>query len=404
MLTEFTQSIVSDLATFYRKHLLEDVMPFWEVRTKDLECGGYLTCFDRFGNLTDANKYIWFQGRQLWMFSALYNQVESRSAWLDLASWGREFIVSKAYAGGGRWNYQLDRNGCIQQGTISIYTDMFVLQGLCEYATASGHISDYALINDTYRAIESNTQDLDFKDIFHGVWSPQFKRHAVYMIAINTAQIAEQVLGAERTRTLIDHCLDQILNVFVKDDRRALFESVDRNGNIVNNDEGRVLNPGHALESMWFCLEEGIRRKDQVVIDRAVQVIDWMYERGKDTECGGIFAYLDADGDVPKQMDWHKETGMEWHDKPWWVFTESMYALALAAVETGRDDMFGRFVELHEWSQKYCYDREYGEWYAEYYRDGRPKLTDKGTPWKSAYHLPRSLMKVMQLFDRYVDS
>ena len=36
---------------------------------------------------------------------------------------------------------------------------------------------------------------------------------------------------------------------------------------------------------------------------------------------------------------------------------------------------------------------------AELYRDGTPKLTDKGTPWKAAYHLPRALMHIMQLFD-----
>ena len=66
---------LGDLAGFYRQHLLAEVMPFWEGRTKDSECGGYFTCFDRQGNLTDADKYIWFQGRQLWMFSALYNRV-----------------------------------------------------------------------------------------------------------------------------------------------------------------------------------------------------------------------------------------------------------------------------------------------------------------------------------------
>jgi N-acylglucosamine 2-epimerase len=60
----------ASLAKFYRKHLLQDVMAFWEPRTRDSESGGYLTCFDRKGNLTDTDKYVWFQGRQLYMFSA----------------------------------------------------------------------------------------------------------------------------------------------------------------------------------------------------------------------------------------------------------------------------------------------------------------------------------------------
>jgi N-acylglucosamine 2-epimerase len=90
---------IEKLAQFYRKHLLEDVMSFWEVRTADTEYGGYLTCFDRKGNVTDTTKYIWFQGRQLWMFSVLYNRVGKDQKWLNLAETGHDFIVRHAYAG-----------------------------------------------------------------------------------------------------------------------------------------------------------------------------------------------------------------------------------------------------------------------------------------------------------------
>ena len=98
---------IGALAKFYRERLLEDVMPFWEPRTRDEECGGYFTCFDRAGALTDRTKYIWFQGRQLYMFSALYNRVERRPEWLDLARHGRDFIVKHAYAGNGRWVWRI---------------------------------------------------------------------------------------------------------------------------------------------------------------------------------------------------------------------------------------------------------------------------------------------------------
>ena len=392
-------STLAELARFYRKHLLEDVMPFWEVRTRDAECGGYLTCFDRQGNVTGTDKYVWFQARQLWMFSALYNQVEKRDGWLDLARAGRDFIVEHAYAGDGRWHYQLDRRGHVKQGTISIFTDLFVLGGLCEYALAAGSDKDVRLIGDTYDVVDRNVHDSNFKDVFHGAWSPRFKRHGIHMIALGTAAIAAGVLGDDRTRPLVDHCLRQILYVFAKDDRRALFESVAHDGSLVDDDEGRVLNPGHALESMWFCIEEGRRRNDRAIVDRAVKIIDWTYRLGHDRRFGGIVAFLDAGGREPKQMDWHKETNMLWHDKPWWVHSEALYALALAAVETNSREYFERFLDLHRWCREHFFDTEFGEWYPELFRDGRPKLTDKGTLWKAAYHLPRALMKLMQLFE-----
>ena len=386
-------------AAYYRSHLLDDIMPFWEGRTKDEEHGGYLTCFDRAGSVTDTTKYVWFQGRQLYMFPALYNQVEKRNAWLGLATWGRDFIVAHAYAGEGRWHYQLDRTGAVQKGTISIFTDMFVLQGLCEYAVASGSDADRRLIEETYDAIERNVNDPEFKDIFHGTWSPRFKRHGIHMISINTAQVASQVLGADRTRPLIDTCLHEVLHEFAKDDHEALFESIGRDGSVVDDDEGRVLDPGHALESAWFCLEEGRARGDPAIIDRAVLIADWTYRRGYDPEHGGIFSFLDSSGNEPRQKDWHKETNMMWHDKCWWAHSETLYTLALCAVQTGDTTWWNRFADLHAWCRDHFHDTEYGEWYPELYRDGTPKLTGKGTLWKAAYHLPRAIMKIAKVMD-----
>jgi len=384
---------------YYRAHLLDDVMAFWEPRTKDEECGGYFTCFDRKGNRTGNTKYVWFQGRQLYMFPALYNQVEPRAEWLSLGKWGRDFLVKHAYAGHGRWHYQLDRQGNPEKGTVSIYTDMFVLQGLCEYAVAAGCWEDRDLIEETFDAIERNAQDLDFRDIFHGTWDPRFKRHGIYMMSINTGRVAAQVLGEERTRPLIDAALHQVLHEFSKDDHEALFESIARDGSIVDDDEGRLLNPGHAMESAWFCLEEGRRRGDRGLIDRAVQVAEWTYRRGYDEEMGGLYSFLDANGNVPPQTDWHRETNMMWHDKCWWVHSETLYTLALCAVETGDAMWWDRFLDFHAWCRDHFVDTEYGEWYPELFRDGTPKLTDKGTVWKAAYHLPRALMKIARLLE-----
>jgi N-acylglucosamine 2-epimerase len=333
------------------------------------------------------------------MFSALYRRVEPRPEWLRLAKLGRDFLVARAYAGNGRWNYHLDRQGNVKKGTISIYSDMFVLQGLCEYALAAESRSDMALIHETYDTMDRHVRDPDFRDIFHATWSPRFDRHGLYMIGLNTAQTAGAVLGEDGTKSLRDLCLDKILYFFAKDDHQALFESLGRDGGVVDTPEGRLLNPGHTLESMWFCMEEGLRRKDPTIFDRAVQVADWMYQRGLDRQYGGLVSFVDVEGGEPEQTDWHKETNMVWHDKVWWVHSESLYALALAAVETGRADLFDRFLALHEWCRRNFYDAEYGEWYPELYRDGSPKLTDKGTLWKAAYHLPRALMKIMQLFE-----
>ena len=111
------------------------------------------------------------------MFSALCNEIEPRDAWLQLARTGRDFLVEHAYAGNGRWNYHLGRDGTVQKESISIYTDMFVLGSLCEYAIATGSDADRHLIEATYDAMERNVRDPEFKDLFHGTWDARFDRH-----------------------------------------------------------------------------------------------------------------------------------------------------------------------------------------------------------------------------------
>ena len=104
-------------------------MPFWDRRCIDKEYGGYITCFDREGKMTDDKKYIWFQGRQLYIYSLLYNKVRKKKEVVGKCkAWF--FISCKyGYAGDGRWNYVLDRKGNVLEGTISIFSDFMFCRG-----------------------------------------------------------------------------------------------------------------------------------------------------------------------------------------------------------------------------------------------------------------------------------
>src|SRR5690606_39998188 len=61
----------------YKSNLLDDVIPFWMKYSRD-DLGGYFTCLDREGRVFDTDKFMWLQGRQIWMLATLYNQVENR--------------------------------------------------------------------------------------------------------------------------------------------------------------------------------------------------------------------------------------------------------------------------------------------------------------------------------------
>ena len=88
-----------ELAKLYKNELLENVLPFWLNHSQDLEFGGYYTCLNRNGDVFDTDKFIWLQGREVWLFSMLYNKVEKKQEWLDCAIQGGEFLKKYGHDG-----------------------------------------------------------------------------------------------------------------------------------------------------------------------------------------------------------------------------------------------------------------------------------------------------------------
>lgn len=389
------QSHLAEFGAFYRKHLIDDVMSFWDRRVTDPDGPGYLILYDRKGHLTGTDKFMWCQARQTYMFAALYNFIEQRDDWLELARRGRNLLVDYGHAGNGRFHYRLDRAGKVLDARRSAFTDSFALIGLCEYAIASGSEEDKALIEQTYDALAEHIMIPGFDEWHHHPLDPAYRWHGPHMIGVGCAGVARPVLG-ERVDQLAQYCLNQILNVFSKPNYQCTFELLDMEGNVVETDLGLRINPGHAIESAWFCMEEALLRGDGGAFDLAVRNCDWAYRLGYDVEHGGVLAFTNPYGGRPAGTD-------NWDSKIWWVQAEALYALALAAVEKDSVEHFKQFIDLHDYCQRLFHDSEYGEWYCCLDRQGRATATSKGNWVKSAFHLPRALMKLVLLFERVSD-
>lgn len=394
---------LQELARFYRGHLFDNLLAFWEPRTQDKEHGGYLVSFDREGNLTGTDKNFWCQGRQVWMFSQLYRRVEERPHWLELARWGRDFIVKYGYQGEGRWHYLLDRQGNVKVANRSYNTDAFVLCGLAEFAKAAQSDEDLPLIEATFDQFEEHLHIEGIDEYYHFDLDPDYRWHGVYMIGLFVASSVRDVVDNSRVDALVDHCLNYILNVFAKDDYQILFEAVGRDGSFKDDDVGRTINPGHSFESVWFCMEEALRLGDRQKMDRCNQIIDWTWDKGVDTQHGGVLNIIDYTGDKPLAYKNQEGFGELWDDKVWWAHSETLYTLLLSALETNNTGSFERFVLMHEWCRKHFIDEEFGEWYAYLNRDGSPRIPDKGNWIKCAFHVPRNIMQILLLLENKIN-
>jgi N-acylglucosamine 2-epimerase len=208
------------------------------------------------------------------------------------------------------------------------------------------------------------------------------------MIAIATAQEIRAHLGevtvSGRTCTeWIDVCIAEIERDFVKPEHQAVMEAVAMDGGILDHLDGRMLNPGHAIECAWFIMHEGRLRADARLIALGVRMLDWMWERGWDREHGGLLYFTDLHG-LPVQEYWHDM-------KFWWPHCEAIIATLLAWKLTGESRFAAMHSQVHDWSFAHFPDREHGEWFGYLRRDGSLSQQAKGNMFKGPFHLPRML-------------
>ena len=374
----------TELADFYRRQLFEDCLPFWFPRAVDHEHGGFLHCFDHDGSLVDTDKSVWAQGRMSWMLLCLHLEAEARPEWLAWAESGLRFLETHCVdPADGRMFFHVAREGTPLRKRRYAYSESFAAIAHAAHAAATGSETSA----DRARHWFGRFTDWNFTP---GNMPPKFTgaRPLVglgpYMITLVTAQELETRLGpSAETRAWIDRCLEDIERLFVKPDLRVVMETVRPDGSISDHFDGRMLNPGHAIEGAWFILEEARRRKDSRLVRLGCDMLDWMWQRGWDETYGGLFYFRDVH---------HKPVQEYWQAmKFWWPHDEALIATLHAWRATGEPRYLQWHEQCREWSFRHFADPRHGEWFGYLHQDGRPSSTLKGSLWKSFFHHPRAL-------------
>ena len=211
------------------------------------------------------------------------------------------------------------------------------------------------------------------------------------MILANLSLEMEWLLDSAALNEAIEGCLSEMMGLFLDQDRMLLFEHVSPDDFHPDCFDGRLINPGHSIEAMWFIMDIARRRDDRQLIDQTIDVILSTLEFGWDGEYGGIYYFLDAQGHPPQQL--------EWSQKLWWVHLESLVALAMGYALTGREECWEWYGRVHEYTWPRFADPEYGEWFGYLNRRGEVLLNLKGGKWKGCFHVPRALYLCYGLFD-----
>lgn len=373
-------------ADLYLAELTNNILPFWLRYSKDEKHGGYFTCLDREGKVYDTDKFMWLQGRQVWTFSSLYSTVEARPEWLAMALHGADFMEKFGRDAQGNWYFSLTQDGRPLVQPYNIFSDCFATMGFAAL--------DRAHPQDRYKKIATDTFEniLKRRHNWKGVYNKNvpgtrpLKNFSLPMILCNLALELEPVIGSQRVDALIPEVIHEVMEVFYQPDRGLILENVYEDGSFCDSFEGRLLNPGHAIEAMWFIMDLAVRLQDNSLIHRAKDIMLRMLETGWDQEHGGIFYFLDCQGHPTQQL--------EWDQKLWWVHVESLVALAKAYKLTRDPLCESWFEKIHDYTWRHFKDPQYGEWFGYLNRRGEVLLPLKGGKWKGCFHIPRSLYQV----------
>jgi N-acylglucosamine 2-epimerase len=384
--------VFNQLSEKYRSELLDNIIPFWERHSIDIENGGFFTCLDRQGRVYDTDKFIWLQGRQVWMFASLYNNIDRNDRWLEIAEHGAAFLEKYGRDSNGNWYFSLTCDGKPLVRPYNIFSDCFATMAFAQLSKATG--------KEVYSDIAVNT----FRNILHRAGNPKgiydksvpgtrpLRGFSLPMILCNLALETEHLIDKQLVENTIQKCIKDVMEVFYDPSSGLIRENVTDEGEFSDSFEGRLINPGHGIEAMWFIMDLAERYNDSVLAEKAVERTLNILRYGWDDRYGGIFYFLDIKRKPMQQL--------EWDQKLWWVHMETLISLIKGYMHTKNPECLEWFRRVHEYTWTHFPDPEYGEWFGYLNRQGEILLDLKGGKWKGCFHIPRGLYQVWKTLEK----
>ena len=377
---------------------LERSAAFWLERGMDQEHGGVYTCLDRKGEIYSTDKSVWMQGRCAWIYAFLCHSYGVRQEWLDASKSCLDFMEEHCFnhASGGRMYFTVTAEGKPLRQRRYYFSEAFCAMANAEYYGVTGDKSRLERARQCYDLYWDLSQGKPDPVGMGPKTIPETRTGRAFgtpMIILNVTGVLlrtdpeRRALYEERAQ----QCVDDIFKYHVKPDLKCTLENVDVDGTPrLYYTEGRVVNPGHDIEGVWFLLEHAQRTGDRELVKKAAQMFDWAIAAGWDSEYGGLLYFTDCLGKPPEAYE---------HDmKLWWPHNEILIASMMLYRDTGDEKYLDWFYKTLDYCKARFADPEYGEWYGYLRRDGLPtQPSTKGSTFKGPFHMPRSMILVDKL-------
>ncbi|MFA6472522.1 MAG: AGE family epimerase/isomerase [Candidatus Latescibacterota bacterium] len=394
---------LEDLRKDYNNRLFNQYLPFWEKGGIDKDKGGFMCLLNDDGTVADSEKYSWYQGRGLWVYSFLYNNFGKDKHYLDIATKARDFIVKYMYAGDGTWNERVNRDGSLKEGVgKNVYGWLFIAAGLQEFYRATGNDQDFKMVLETlwaslrtydnagYTGVENNGA-LPPETNLTGYRSQGHSMVIVWMLS----QLLSHKKNSHVENELednVDYIMKSFMNPYLRITNEYLLHDYSRIPGLEDH-----MYTGHSIETQWIVMFEAIRQLDHKLFDECKEQIKRYLTLSWDYIFGGF-----GDGHF-YVFDGPDRTKIKWYGvKSMWSHTEILLSLMHIIEYTGEQWAVDWYERVRAYSLK-AYSTPYGVWRQAVDRFGNNIQRD-GIPTtrKDNFHPARYMMLNILSLDRMI--
>lgn len=369
----------------FQRELFEEYFPFWDRFAVDHDRGGFFCWLDYDGRRVSDQKYMWYQGRGLWIYAHAYRCFGRDPHYLEIARKTHAFLLEHGRDEKGYWRRSVGPNGEPTEPADGMgYAGMFVAEGMQELARATGdnEILDQAL--EAYRLSRSLFDDptRTAKPDYLPVDYPGIRLLGHEMVVI---RFLNQVLAQradDGLRKELEEAVAHVLGPFHHPKHGLTSEALDTNRQRPDDANDDFFLLGHAMETMWMILDAAPRLGDPSVEATAIERFRVHSDASWDRERGGFRTAVSlSNGPLPGRLLWH-------HD-------EALIGNLMIHALTGDERALEEFFRIDEYTTRaFRVDGGSGPvWALEADDDGRPpeRVSRMGN-----YHLPRRLMLCLE--------
>lgn len=321
---------LNKLHEFYRSEIFNRFVPNMDKYVIDHENGGFMTSIDiTNGKQANSNKTAWFEGRGMWTYAFLYNNLDKNTKYLEVARKSKDFILKSQPKDSSFWTSSFDKSGKALGGPGDIYSSLFVAEGLAEYAKASGEKQYHDLAKKIILSCldRYDSPDYDYYVAYLNPGATKIKAPRVlghWMVFLRAAtQMLERGPDADMQK-LADRCVDACLNHHLNPEYGLFNEVLNHNFSRPDNSYKDFAYTGHGIETCWMLHFEAARRKDKKLFDRITEVFKRHVTVAHDDVFGGYFRALD-----------HVDNNIWKVDKVLWLQEEVLIGSMFIAEHTG---------------------------------------------------------------------